>query len=132
MDTNRFKELLESTLGDVKPLISEQNEPPTFIPQTPRKSSPKRGGPKTLSADVVDTSQPSSPTPPEQPNDGKKDLIKILRNHLNSMENNESFSGMAVAQVMYNDCAHWMNKTDMFSNRPGEPLNTKVPFAPEN
>ena len=26
MDTNRFKELLESTMGDVRPLISEQNE----------------------------------------------------------------------------------------------------------
>ena len=27
VDTSRFKQLMESTLGDVKPLISEQNEP---------------------------------------------------------------------------------------------------------
>lgn len=30
VDTSRFKQLMESTLGDVKPLISEQNEP-SFI-----------------------------------------------------------------------------------------------------
>jgi len=37
-----------------------------------------------------------------------------------------------VAQVMYNDCAHWMNKTDMFSSRPGEPTNDRAEFAPDN
>ena len=134
MNKNRFKELLRSTLGDVRPLVSEQGETPPFIPQTPRTSSTNPGGPKTLPDtlpnSIIEPEVPSS-KPPEQPNDGKKDLIKILRNHLNSMENNKSFSGMGVAQVMYNDCAHWMNKTLMFKNRPGEPLNTEAPFAPE-
>ncbi len=69
------------------------------------------------------------PTPMD---DGKKKLIQVLRNHLNSMENDNDFSALGVAQVMYNDCAHWMNKTDMFSSRPGEPTNDRAEFAPDN
>ena len=74
MNKNRFKELLRSTMGDVRPLVLEQNEPPPFIPQTPLTSSP---------------------TPPEQPNDGKNKyyvvkqgdtLSKIAKN--NNMELN--------------------------------------------
>lgn len=63
--------------------------------------------------------------------EGKSELINILTNHLNSMKNNTEWTAMSVAQTIYNDCAHFMNKTDMFSNRPGEPLNTKAPFAPQ-
>ena len=34
MEINRFKELLESTMGDVRPLVSEQDEPTTGTPMT--------------------------------------------------------------------------------------------------
>ena len=66
-------------------------------------------------------------------NKNEKDrLIQIFRNHLDSMEENSKFTAMGVAQVMYNDAAHYMNKTDIFSSREGESLSIKVPFAPEN
>ena len=68
----------------------------------------------------------------QEVDDGKSKLIQVLRNHLNSMENDDDFSALGVAQVMYNDCAHWMNKTDMFSSRPGEPTNDTAEFAPDN
>jgi peptidoglycan hydrolase-like protein with peptidoglycan-binding domain len=64
--------------------------------------------------------------------DDKAELIRVLRNHLNSMEENNKFDAMGVAQVMYNDCAHFMNKTDIFSGRQGNVLSTKAPFAPRN
>ena len=63
--------------------------------------------------------------------DGKSELIKVLTNHLNSMKDNKEWDAMSVAQTIYNDCAHFMNKTDMFSSRPGEPLTSQAPFAPE-
>jgi len=62
--------------------------------------------------------------------DDKAELIKVLRNHLNRMEN-DKIDAMGVAQVIYNDCAHFMNKTDMFSGRQGNAQLTKAPFAPE-
>ena len=65
MNKNRFKELLRSTMGDVRPLVSEQNEPPPFIPQTPRTSSPNPGGPDTLPSNI--DPQPTSSTPPAPP-----------------------------------------------------------------
>ena len=77
--------------------------------------------------------QGKNPTPSSSPNDGgKNELIQVLRNHLNAMEKNNDFSALGVAQVMYNDCAHWMNKTDMFKSRPGEPTKRKADFAPDN
>ena len=62
----------------------------------------------------------------------KINLIKILRNHLQELENDEVDANV-VAEVIYNDCANFMNKTDMFSdkNKYGQPYKTKVPFAPE-
>lgn len=76
---------------------------------------------------------PPPPTPTPSPmDDGKSKLIQVLKNHLNYMENNDDFSALKVAQVIYNDCAHWMNKTDMFSSRPGEPTNDNAEFAPDN
>ena len=62
--------------------------------------------------------------------DDKAELIKVLRNHLNRMEK-DKIDAMGVAQVIYNDCAHFMNKTDMFSGRQGNAQLTKAPFAPE-
>jgi hypothetical protein len=77
--------------------------------------------------------QGENPMPTPSPMDtGKKELIQVLRNHLNSMENDNDFSALGVAQVIYNDCAHWMNKTNMFSSRPGEPTNDRAEFAPDN
>lgn len=100
IDTTKFKKLMESKLGNTKPLISEQGIE-------------------------------STPSMDERDNDKDK-LIEVLTNHINSMKNNKEFNGMSVAQTIYNDCAHFMNKTDMFSSRSGEPLSTKVPFAPES
>ncbi len=65
-------------------------------------------------------------------NDDKANLIQVLRNHLNDMENNPNVTALVVAQVMYNDSAHFMNKTSLFSNRQGEPTQTKAPFAPKS
>ena len=63
--------------------------------------------------------------------DDKAKLIRVLRNHLNSMEE-DNVDAMSIAQTIYNDCAHFMNKTGNFSGRQGNVLSTKAPFAPEN
>jgi len=63
--------------------------------------------------------------------DGKADLIEVITNHLNKMKTNQEWTAPMVAQAIYNDCAHWMNKTDVFADRPGAPMKTKAPFAPE-
>ena len=47
------------------------------------------------------------------------------------MENDPAWTAAGVAQVVYNNAAHWMNKTDFFNDRPGEPMRTKAPFAPK-
>lgn len=88
---------MESTIGDAKPLISEQ---------------------ATETTQVTGTTQ-----------DDKAELIKVLRDKLNNMEN-DNIDAMGVAQVIYNNCAHFMNKTDIFSGRKGVTLSSKVPFAP--
>ena len=70
----------------------------------------------------------------KQNDGGKAELIQALRNKLSSMENDNKFSAGDVAQVIYNNCAHFMNKTDLWSDQTkyGAPLSTKVPFAPTN
>jgi hypothetical protein len=73
----------------------------------------------------------TSPTPPEQPNDGKKELIDNLITSLKSMENRDKYDALMVSQIIYNNCAQWMNKNAFFSSRPGEPTKTKAEFAPE-
>ena len=62
----------------------------------------------------------------------KTNLIKILRNHLQELEN-DNVDANVVAEVIYNDCANFMNKTNVFSdkNKYGQPYKTKVPSAPE-
>jgi hypothetical protein len=102
--TDKFSQLLESKLGDSKPLVSEQGIQP----------------------------QPEDVTT-GQTDGGKSELIEVLMNHLNSMSKDPKFNATSVAQVVYNDAAHFMNKTDLFQdqNKYGKPFPTKVPFAPE-
>ena len=63
--------------------------------------------------------------------DGKADLINVLITKIKKTENDPEWTAAGVAQMVYNNAAHWMNKTHMFNDRPGEPLQTKAPFAPE-
>ena len=53
--------------------------------------------------------------PEPQGEDSKASLIRILRNHLNSMEKDKRFDANAVAQVMINDSNNFINKKDIFS-----------------
>jgi len=62
--------------------------------------------------------------------DGKADLIDVMITHIKKMENDPAFTAAGVAQVVYNNAAHWMNKTSFFNDRPGEPMSVKAPFAP--
>ena len=60
----RFYNLMESTLGDVRPLISEQGERPPFMPQTPRTSSPSSSIetlPTSIEPEVTSGFPPSLP-----------------------------------------------------------------------
>jgi hypothetical protein len=66
----------------------------------------------------------------QEEGDGKKELLQVMKNYLSKFESDE-WDGISVAQSIYNTCAHFMNKTDMFSSRPGTPLSSRVPFAPE-
>ena len=66
---------------------------------------------------------------PDSQGDAKAELISVITNHLNSMKNDKT-TASDVAQIIYNDAAHWMNKTDIFKDRPGEPMSVKAPFAP--
>lgn len=63
--------------------------------------------------------------------DGKAELIKSLTDSLNSMSRDPKYTALSVAQIIYNNCAQWMNKTQYFSDRPGEPTKTKAAFAPQ-
>lgn len=48
---------------------------------------------------------------------GKKELVEVLKNHINRIEKNNDWAAMDVAQVVYNDCANFMNKEGMFSDK---------------
>jgi hypothetical protein len=52
---------------------------------------------------------------------------------LNNMSNDPNFDANAVAQVVYNSAAHFLNKTDIFrdQNKFGKPFPVRVPFAPQ-
>ena len=63
--------------------------------------------------------------------DGKSKLIQVLTDKLNGMKDNKEWNAMSVAQTIYNNCAHFMNKTDIFKDRPGNTLSSQVPFAPQ-
>jgi ethanolamine utilization protein EutA (predicted chaperonin) len=100
-----FSKLINSKLGDVKVVIEQE---------TPFKPMP--GIPK------------------EKSDGGKSELIEIMRNKLDSMSNDPKFDANAVAKVIYNNAAHFLNKTDIFrdQNKFGKPFPTRVPFAPES
>jgi peptidoglycan hydrolase-like protein with peptidoglycan-binding domain len=53
--------------------------------------------------------------PEPQGEDSKAFLIRILRNHLNSMEKDGRFDAKAVAEVMINDSNNFLNKKDIFN-----------------
>ena len=68
---------------------------------------------------------------PDFQGDGKADLINVLITKIKKTENDPKWTASGVAQMVYNNAAHWMNKTDFFNDRPGEPMQTKAPFAPK-
>ena len=68
---------------------------------------------------------------PQPTDDGKADLINVLITKIKKTENDPNWTASGVAQMVYNNAAHWMNKTDFFNDRPGEPMQTKAPFAPK-
>ena len=61
--------------------------------------------------------------------DDKADLVDVLISKLNNAKNDPKWDALGIAKMVYNNCAHFMNKTDIFSNRQGEPLN--VPLSPQ-
>lgn len=61
--------------------------------------------------------------------DDKADLIDVLISKLNNAKNDPKWDALGIAKMVYNNCAHFMNKKEYFSNRQGEPLN--VPYAPQ-
>ena len=105
--TEGFSKLINSKLGDVK-VVVEQDTP--FNPQ------------------------PGALIPGEENDGGKSRLIEIMRNKLNSMSSDPKFDANSVAKVLYNNAAHFLNKTDIFrdQNKFGKPFPTRVPFAPES
>ena len=107
--TESFSKLINSKLGDVK-VVSEQAEETPFKPQ------------------------PGAILPGQEKDGGKSELIEIMRNKLDSMSNDPKFDANAVAQVIYNNAAHFLNKTDIFrdQNKFGKPFPTRVPFAPQS
>ena len=68
---------------------------------------------------------------PKGKND-KDELIKSLQNSLSRMSSDKIYDATMVAQIIYNNCALWMNKESYFSDRPGEPLKNRAGFAPKN
>jgi hypothetical protein len=59
----------------------------------------------------------------------KADLVDVLIRKINNAKNDPEWDALGIAKMVYNNCAHFMNKTDIFSNRQGEPLN--VPLSPQ-
>ena len=83
-------------------------------------------------------SSPKKPIPgvidPEKIKDGGKSvLIRTMIAKLNNMSNDPNFDADAVARVIYNNAAHFFNKTDIFrdQNKFGKPFPVRVPFAPQ-
>lgn len=62
--------------------------------------------------------------------DDKAKLIEVLQDKLNSMKTDNQFEAADVAQVIYNNCAHWLNKTGIFDDRSGDAANPKASMAP--
>jgi len=69
-----------------------------------------------------------------QSDGGKSELIQVMIDKLNDMSQKKEFDATSVAKIIYNNAAHFLNKTDIFSDQSkyGKPLPTKVPFVPES
>jgi hypothetical protein len=63
--------------------------------------------------------------------DGKTELVDVLKSKLNAMETSDNINAPEVAKIIYNTCAQWMNKTDLFANRPGQASSPKAAMAPK-
>ena len=64
-----------------------------------------------------------------QGNNDKADLVDVLISKINNAKDDPRWDALGIAKMVYNNCAHFMNKKDIFSNRQGEPLN--VPLTPQ-
>ena len=55
---------------------------------------------------------------------GKSELIQELRGKLINFEKKNEFDAMAIARLIYNDCADFMNKEGIYSDKLkyGEPV----------
>jgi hypothetical protein len=83
MNKNRFKELMKSTLGNVKPLISEQGEPqmdptPTTDPPTPTAVSSGTDPNLTLVKDTLKIISKSTPITDEEIKSNIYYALKVL------------------------------------------------------
>lgn len=63
--------------------------------------------------------------------DGKTELIDVLKSKINAMETSDNINAPEVAKIIYNTCAHWMNKTELFADRPGLASYPKLAMAPK-
>ena len=79
MNKNRFKELMESTLGNVKPLISEQGDPttPTGSP-TPTAVSSGTDPNLILAKDTLKIISKNTPIPDEETRKNIYYVLKVL------------------------------------------------------
>jgi len=86
MEKNRFRQLLESDLGNVKPLVFEQATD---------------YGPNNDLDNMV--------------NDDKNNLVTVLIDKLTKMKDDVNFSADDVYQTILNNLNHFKNKTDIFA-----------------
>ena len=98
------------------------NEWKTFLSEQPQPSA---------AAAATNTQQQQQANQQVATNDGKAELIKSLTDSMNAMARDPKYTALSVAQIIYNNCANWMNKTQTFSDRPGEPTQTKATIAPQ-
>ena len=63
----------------------------------------------------------------------KTELLTVLKNHIGNMEKDAQWKALDCAQAIYNDCAHFMNKTDVFKDQTkfGTPISPAAAMAPE-
>ena len=86
IEKNRFRQLLESDLGNVKPLVFEQATD---------------YGPNNDLDNMV--------------NDDKNNLVTVLIDKLTKMKDDVNFSADDVYQTILNNLNHFKNKTDIFA-----------------
>lgn len=87
-------------------------------------------GPARTPPAAVQNAMMAQQDPAVEAQKSKTELIKSLTDSMNAMDRDPKYTALSVAQIIYNNCAQWMNKTDYFANRAGEPTKTKATFAP--